>query len=261
MNTRCGLLAFVLSLGLHAVLFGLLLFWPFVAPFFQDASHTEATFALAYGDSPFEGIALGVLEGELATFRHDLSKPPGPEMQAETPAANEKPEPPAAAADVRMIEPPATPPEVIGPEAVPVPAAPELPREQQRVEKVIVPGPVTSGGARKDEAPGGSKLAQGTPALGGTPGVSGGVRARGLPVPFYPLEARRRGIQGRVLVRVLVASDGRVREAKIEQSSGYQILDDAALQYTQSLKLIPAYKGSTPVEASATLPVRYSLSD
>jgi protein TonB len=49
------------------------------------------------------------------------------------------------------------------------------------------------------------------------------------PPPEYPRLARRRGWQGTVLVEVEVTTDGHVSQCHIKQSSGRQVLDEAAL--------------------------------
>ncbi len=46
----------------------------------------------------------------------------------------------------------------------------------------------------------------------------------------YPDEARRKGLKGRLLISVYVAKDGRVRKIKLHRSSGYRVLDDAAVR-------------------------------
>ncbi len=46
----------------------------------------------------------------------------------------------------------------------------------------------------------------------------------------YPDEARRKGLKGRLLISVYVAKDGTVRKIKFHRSSGYRVLDDAAVR-------------------------------
>ncbi len=46
----------------------------------------------------------------------------------------------------------------------------------------------------------------------------------------YPDEARRKGLKGRLLISVYVAKDGTVRKIKLHRSSGYRVLDDAAVR-------------------------------
>lgn len=49
----------------------------------------------------------------------------------------------------------------------------------------------------------------------------------------YPAEARRRQIFGRLRMMVAVKADGSLHEVRVMQSSGYKVLDDAALRIVQ----------------------------
>jgi len=71
---------------------------------------------------------------------------------------------------------------------------------------------------------------------------------------FYPEEAIARGLEGEVLVLIIIDESGRVTAARIEQGSGHRILDDAALRAVRSLRSLPA---DAPREA--LLPVRFRL--
>ncbi|MBL9077457.1 MAG: TonB family protein [Planctomycetes bacterium] len=50
------------------------------------------------------------------------------------------------------------------------------------------------------------------------------------PSPDYPPAARRRGVEGQVVVRIDVAGDGSVQACTVRISSGSTLLDDAALR-------------------------------
>ena len=71
---------------------------------------------------------------------------------------------------------------------------------------------------------------------------------------FYPQEAIARGLEGEVLVLIIIDEDGRVTAARVEQGSGHRLLDDAALRAVRSLRSLPA---DAPREA--LLPVRFRL--
>ena len=77
------------------------------------------------------------------------------------------------------------------------------------------------------------------------------LNASGL---FYPQEAIARSIEGEVLVLIIIDGAGHVSAARVEESSGYKILDDAALRAVRSLRSLPA---DAPREA--LLPVRFRL--
>lgn len=77
------------------------------------------------------------------------------------------------------------------------------------------------------------------------------LNASGL---FYPQEAIARSIEGEVLVLIIIDEAGQVSAARVEESSGHKILDDAALRAVRSLRSLPA---DAPREA--LLPVRFRL--
>jgi len=79
------------------------------------------------------------------------------------------------------------------------------------------------------------------------------------PAPEYPAFSRRRGEQGRVLLRVHVARDGVPGEVEINTSSGSDRLDRAALDAVRRWKFVPARLGDTPVDAWVLVPIAFSL--
>ena len=79
------------------------------------------------------------------------------------------------------------------------------------------------------------------------------------PKPRYPTMARKRGIEGLVLLRVEVLPDGRVGKLEVKRSSGYRILDNSALRTIVKWKFLPAIKDGTLVQAWINIPVRFEL--
>lgn len=79
------------------------------------------------------------------------------------------------------------------------------------------------------------------------------------PAPPYPEEARRLKQQGLTLLEVRVNPEGRVAEARIRQSSGFPLLDQAALKGVQSWKFKPATLGGIRVENLVLVPIRFQL--
>lgn len=71
---------------------------------------------------------------------------------------------------------------------------------------------------------------------------------------FYPAEAIAQGMEGEALVLLILDASGQVSAARIEQSSGYRLLDDAALRAVRALRSLPA---EAPRET--LLPVRFRL--
>src|SRR5687767_10333315 len=74
----------------------------------------------------------------------------------------------------------------------------------------------------------------------------------------YPPEALDQGIEGRVVVSVLVAADGTVKEAKIVRSA-HPLLVDAAMAYVKVMRFAPAVRNGTAVEVWHPIDVPFSL--
>lgn len=77
--------------------------------------------------------------------------------------------------------------------------------------------------------------------------------------PPYPKLAKQRGWEGKVQLQVDVSPDGRVSNASIQESSGYQVLDRSALQHIRKSRFRPARKNGKAVEMSILVPVVYQL--
>jgi protein TonB len=59
------------------------------------------------------------------------------------------------------------------------------------------------------------------------------------PRAYYPDSARARGTEGQVLVGFRVREDGTVGDARVERSSGVDVLDDAALRVVRDYRFAP----------------------
>jgi protein TonB len=83
----------------------------------------------------------------------------------------------------------------------------------------------------------------------------------GNPKPHYPLLARNQGIEGRVVVNVLVSAQGTVKTISVGQSSGSRLLDKAALQTVKKWRFHPVLHNGKAVPSSETVPVVFKLKD
>lgn len=76
----------------------------------------------------------------------------------------------------------------------------------------------------------------------------------------YPPQARERGWEGRVEVRLVIDANGSIKSAVVTSSSRYQILDDQALDMVKKgqprLQIPPALRGR---EFSVDIPVTFEL--
>ncbi len=79
------------------------------------------------------------------------------------------------------------------------------------------------------------------------------------PTPAYPQDARRKGVQGKVLVKVLVKTDGSPQSVDIASSSGHTALDEAALDAVKQWRFIPAKQKGKSVQASVIVPVEFKI--
>jgi len=79
------------------------------------------------------------------------------------------------------------------------------------------------------------------------------------PAPDYPPASRELGEQGRVLVRAMVTADGRVGQVLLRKSSGFNRLDQAALDSVRHWRFVPARRGSQTVSAWVVVPVAFSI--
>ena len=79
------------------------------------------------------------------------------------------------------------------------------------------------------------------------------------PAPNYPSVSRRLGEQGKVLLRVQVAADGKADSVALHTSSGSNRLDQAALAAVKKWRFVPAKRGGQAVSASVVVPVSFSI--
>jgi protein TonB len=77
----------------------------------------------------------------------------------------------------------------------------------------------------------------------------------------YPELARRAGIEGQSVVMALVDIDGSIMDVQILQSSGNQMLDEAALAAARQWKFTPAKQGDKFVRVYVSIPMNFRLVD
>lgn len=95
--------------------------------------------------------------------------------------------------------------------------------------------------------------------------ASSGVRAepgyRKNPQPRSPLAARRQRQEGLVVLTVNVTAQGRAGLVEIRQSSGFTVLDNAALQAVRLWEFEPARIDSLAVTSVVEVPVHFKLAN
>ena len=80
------------------------------------------------------------------------------------------------------------------------------------------------------------------------------------PKPDYPAEARRLREEGVVVISVEIGADGRASDATLKRSSGFPLLDEAAVEAVRRWTFVPARAGGVAVASRVDVPVRFSLS-
>ena len=118
------------------------------------------------------------------------------------------------------------------------------PQDSGRCETATGPGDAVAGvgsaggGSSRGDAAGGGGEGDGNAGAGAV--LVPGEFLAGNPPPRYPLIARRKGWEGTVVIDIQVSGDGRVRAARIEKSSSYTVLDDAALGAVRNWRIAPS---------------------
>jgi protein TonB len=85
---------------------------------------------------------------------------------------------------------------------------------------------------------------------------SGGYQVK----PRYPDSARRRGVEGTVIIKAYVTEQGRVEQVQVERSAGHSDLDQAAVEAVERWRFEPARRGRQPIAMWVSIPVRFILS-
>ena len=110
-----------------------------------------------------------------------------------------------------------------------------------------------------------AKAASGSDSQGTAPGGNAAGDRQPTPAyqpkPTYPAFARRLGHEGRVVIRIQVLSSGEVAAASIERSSGYAVLDEAALATIKRWRFRPAQRVGQPVDATLNVPINFKLQE
>lgn len=81
------------------------------------------------------------------------------------------------------------------------------------------------------------------------------------PVPSYPMVARRMGWQGRVVLNVEVLASGLPGQVKLYQSSGHDVLDNAAIKAVSGWRFVAARQNGRAVAKWFLVPIPFILKE
>ncbi|MFO7667262.1 MAG: TonB family protein [Desulfobacterales bacterium] len=77
--------------------------------------------------------------------------------------------------------------------------------------------------------------------------------------PVYPLQAKKRGFEGIVILEVLVTKEGNAGKVSVFKSSHYSLLDEAAVSSVKKWRFEPGKKGDKIVDMPVKIPIRFKL--
>jgi TonB family protein len=147
-------------------------------------------------------------------------------------------------------------------------------KEARRADPALAPVSMQASGAEADMGQTGKGLGQGSGMGQGGSGSGLGEGEEGFgwglsglsspryahnPKPLYPEEARDKGYQGKVLLRVEILASGLVGQIAVKKSSGCEALDHSALAAVKEWRFIPAKKGEVAVPVWVIIPVKFQL--
>ncbi len=165
------------------------------------------------------------------------------------------------------IKPPPPPTPVEKPRAKPI-EAPQPPRTVAEalvaaaIDYVAAPPPTAPVAEAPDEPSAAVVKAQPVPPEPAGPVVLGGELSVACPEripPRYPPQSRRMREEGSVMLRVELDERGEVTAARVQKSSGFARLDDAALAAVGTWRCTPARREGRPVRAVALQPFNFVL--
>jgi protein TonB len=76
---------------------------------------------------------------------------------------------------------------------------------------------------------------------------------------WYPDASKRANEEGRCVVTVTVAVDGRISNESLQSSSNFPRLDDACLKAVHGQRMLPATEDGKPIERTVALPISWKL--
>jgi len=128
-------------------------------------------------------------------------------------------------------------------------------KKEEKVTKVESYGKPLSSTDSREQA----KVAMRSPSLSDGEVIFVQPKYAENPKPVYPQEAKRKGYEGEVILKVEVLPNGRVGQVEVKSSSGYELLDRSALTTVKKWKFVPAKKGEAPIRLWVNIPVKFQL--
>ncbi len=128
------------------------------------------------------------------------------------------------------------------------------PREPEPVESVPQPSPEPQKPESKTHEPAAQKTAFSLGQVDSHPRLTGKVN------PTYPIQAKRRGIEGKVILRFLVDKKGQVSQVSVEHAQPEGMFEKSAIKAVRQWQFEPARKDGRLVAVWVEVPIRFELS-
>lgn len=183
-----------------------------------------------------------------------------PALKVPEPTPAPRPQPMPVSAPVPPVVAPPSEHALTSPPVPPVQSKPQFESPAQPVETRPAPSAAPSAQPAPREASAapqarpGQEVAKGPVTL---PQADAGFLNN--PKPRYPAISRRLGERGKVLLEVLILTDGSVGEIAVKTSSGFPRLDSAALEAVRRWRFQPARRGTTPIAFRYDLTIDFTI--
>lgn len=178
------------------------------------------------------------------------------------------PQPPAPPAPPTPPAPP--PPKPVPPRPTPAPPKPSIAKPTPAPMPAAIPDPTPAPAApvgvvepqpaaKPVEAPVAAAPAPAAPPAPAIVQPSSDASHLNNPKPAYPAVSKRLGEQGKVVLRVLIGTDGLPQKVEIKQTSGFERLDRQAVDTVLRWRFVPGTRNGVPEAMWYLQPINFVL--
>jgi protein TonB len=199
------------------------------------------------------GLLQRVVEVVVPVMAISQAEPPPPPPKPPEPV--KPPEPP------KLTPPPKTPQPVLMPPPTPQPPAPATPEPP-----AVLAAPTAAPTAPAVQAAPPAPPPPAPPAPPPPPAAPAKVEMPSSkadylhnPPPDYPRMSKRLGEQGKVVLKVLIGTDGTPQKVELVTSSGFERLDKSAMDAAMRWRYVPGKRGGVPEAMWYQVPIQFTL--
>jgi protein TonB len=199
------------------------------------------------------GLLQRVVEVVVPVMAISQAEPPPPPPKPPEPV--KPPEPP------KLTPPPKTPQPVLTPPPTPQPPAPATPEPP-----AVLAAPTAAPTAPAVQAAPPVPPPPAPPAPPPPPAAPAKVEMPSSkadylhnPPPDYPRMSKRLGEQGKVVLKVLIGTDGTPQKVELVTSSGFERLDKSAMDAAMRWRYVPGKRGGVPEAMWYQVPIQFTL--